>query len=377
MNKLLKPLLLIGNHVSQETADTLRKDGQFDVITASIGKFPSGGLFVELFRGAEKICPENLEKLKGARSYILQSAPESNNDHLQHLMIMAHTLKLYGVSKVTAIAPFLPNLRQDRSLKDRFTSVAAELNAKQMAASGIDGVITMTPHSKGAIGLYQKVFGDNFSSITTTSAFAADIKARFDATPDELVIGAPDGADKMSDEGQARARDLAKEVFGTVAPHMMFRISKVHTGVSDTKIISFDGDVAGKDAIIIDDMIDGGSTMVNAASLLKAHGARSVTAYATHGILTGTALENLLSAKPDGMSYAIDKIIITDTLPEAQGKLAALLATQPKFAGRVEIMSSGPAILEKVAEMEVRAAQPFLDRTNMPTAKPAAGYPGP
>ncbi len=298
MNKPLKPLLLIGNHVSPETADTLRKDGRFDVITASIGKFPSGGLFVELFRGSEKICPENLEKLKGARSYILQSAPESNNDHLQHMMIMAHTLKLYGVSKVTAIAPFLPNLRQDRSLKDRFTSVAADLNAKQMAASGIDGVITMTPHSKGAIGLYQKVFGDNFTSIPTTSAFAADIKARFDASPDELVIGAPDGADKMSDEGQARARDLAKEVFGAFGPHMMFRISKVHTGVSDTKITSFDGDVAGKDAIIIDDMIDGGSTMVNAASLLKAHGARSVTAYATHGILTDNALENLLSAKP-------------------------------------------------------------------------------
>lgn len=362
MTTAKKPLLLIGNHVSPDTADALRQDGRFDIITASIGKFPSGGMFVELFRGEEKLYPEHLEQLKGARAYVLQSAPESNHDHFNQLKLMAHTLKWYGAGKVTAIAPFLPNLRQDRSLKDRFTSVAADMNAKELEAAGVDAVITLTPHSKGAISLYQKVFGDDFSAISTTETFGADIRKRFDVSPDELAIGAPDGADKPNDEGQARARELVKEVFGGNNPAVMFRIAKVHTGVSDTKIVSFDGDVAGKDAVIVDDMIDGGSTMLNAANILKAHGAKSVSIYATHALLTGNGLENLLSAKSDGMSYSIDKIVVSDSLPGARQKLQDLLRQQPKYAGRVEIISSGPAILKRVAEIEAEAGMPAQQR---------------
>lgn len=375
MNKPLKPILLVGNHVSKETADALRDSGQFDVITSSIGKFPSGGLFVELYRGEEPLSEENCKRLKGARAYVLQSAPESNNDHLQHLMLMAHTLKFYGVSKVTAIAPFLPNLRQDRSMKGRFTSVAADLNAKQLKASGVDAVITVTPHSKGAMGLYEAVFGQDFMPINTTLVFAADIRKRFTVAPDEIAVGAPDGADKPNDEGQARARELTTALFDMPVAFnaAMFRISKVHTGVSDTKITSFDGDVAGKDCIIVDDMIDGGSTMLNAASMLKQHGARSVTIYASHALLTGNALENLLSSKSDGMTSTIDKIVFTDTLPESRDKLQALLAQHPKFAGRVDILSVGSAVAQKVVALEATALNPFQELLRRP--KGAANNP--
>jgi len=371
MNKPLKPLLVIGNNVSPETADTLRKDGRFEVIKASIGKFPSGGLFVELFRrNGEKLEPEKFAEhsalLKGARTYVLQSTSEANNDHMQHLMLMGHTLKWYGAGKVTAIAPFLANLRQDRSLKERFTSVAADMNARQMQASGIDGIVTLTPHSKAAISLYQKVFGDNFVAIPTTQMIARNIESNFEVSPDELSIGAPDGADKPGDEGQLRARELAKEVFGTADPNSMFYIVKAHTGVSETTILSFNGQVAGKDAVIIDDMIDGGTTTLNAANLLKAHGARSVTAYASHGLLTGNALENLMSAKPDGMNYAIDRLVVTDSLPEVQEKITALVAKHPKYASRIQVIPSGPAILAKVAELEVKAATPFLQNFPKP-----------
>lgn len=362
MNKEQKPILLIGPQITPETADAFRKDGRFDVITASIGKFPSGGLFVELFRGEEKLHDGNLERLRGAKAYILQSAPESDPAAFQHLLTMAHTLKWYGVSKVTSVNPFLPNMRQDRSLKDRFTSVAADLTAKQMAASGIDAVITVTPHSKAAISHYQKVFGGDFHVVTTTEMFASDIKKRFEVSVDELSIGAPDGADKMGDEGQQRARELTKAVFGQASDDAMFRISKTHTGVSDTKITSFDGDVAGKDVVLVDDMVDGGSTIINAASLLKAHGARSVSADITHPLLTGHALEALLSAKPDGMNRAIDRLVLADTIPDVHRKLAELAASHPSLAGRVEIMSSAPALLDKITAIERDAAVPFLHR---------------
>lgn len=371
MNKPLKPLLVIGNNVSPETADALVKDGRFEVIKASVGKFPSGGLFVELFRGnGEKLEPEKFPEhsalLKSARTYVLQSTSEANNDHMQHLMLMAHTLKWYGAGRVTAITPFLANLRQDRSLKDRFTSVAADLNARQLQASGVDAVITLTPHSKSAISLYQKVFGDQFTAIPTTSLIAKNIESNFEVSPDELTVGAPDGADKPGDEGQQRARELAKEIFGVADPNSMFYIVKAHTGVSETTILSFNGQVAGKDAVIIDDMIDGGTTTLNAANLLKAHGARSVTAYATHGLFTGNALENLMSAKPDGMSYAIDKLVVVDTLPEVQEKIAALLARHPKYASRIQVISSAPAILEKVTELEAKTAPLFLQNPRRP-----------
>lgn len=374
MNKPLKPLMLIGPNVSPETADAMRKDGRFEIITASIGKFPSGGLFVELFRDGAKLEPEKFPEhsalLKGAPVYVLQSTSEANNDHLQHLMLMGHTLKWYGAQRVTAIVPFLANLRQDRSLKDRFTSVAADLNARQMQASGIDGVITLTPHSKSAISLYQKVFGESFVAIPTTKMFSRNIESSFDVSPEELVIGAPDGADKPGDEGQYRARELAKEIFGSADPSNMFHIVKAHTGVSETTILSFNGQVAGKDTVIVDDMIDGGTTTLNAANILKAHGARSVTADATHALLTGNALENLMSAKPDGMSYAIDKLVVSDSLPEVHEKITALLAKHPKYASRIQVLSSGPAILEKITELQAKAAIPFLQSYKPPNPAP-------
>lgn len=368
MNKEQKPILLIGDTVSPQTADAFRQDGRFDVITASIGQFPSGGLFVELFRGEEKLSEENAAKIKGAKAYILQSAPESDPAAFQHMLTMAHTLKWYGASSVTAVNPFLPNMRQDRSLKDRFTSVAADLTAKQMAAAGIDSVYTVTPHSKDAIKHYEKIFGDDFHVVTTTEMFAEDIKQRFDTSPDELSIGAPDGADKMGDEGQQRARDLTKAVFGKNDDDAMFRISKVHTGVSDTKITSFNGDVAAKDAVLIDDMIDGGSTTINAANILKAHGAKSVTAYVTHPLLTGNALENLLSAKPDGMNHAIDKIVVTDSIPDVRRKLRELARIRPSLANRVEILSTAPALLKQIDADQKQAAVPFMQRRRAPGA---------
>ncbi|HYD19497.1 MAG TPA: ribose-phosphate diphosphokinase [Patescibacteria group bacterium] len=365
MTNIQKPILLIGNSVSRETAEALRQDGRFDIITASIGKFDSDEPFVELMRGQEPDFEKNLAKLQGAKVYVLQSTGGPVSDNAQHLMLMANTLKEYGAAEVTAIVPFAAFMRQDRKFKNRFTSLAAGLFAKQLKAAGIDKIITLTPHSKAAMQLYSNVFGENFNAVNTTAMIGADIRARFDVAPDELAIGAPDGADKPGDEGQARARDLVKEVFGHFSDDYMFRASKVHTGVSDTKITSFDGDVAGKDVVIVDDMIDGGSTMVNAAALLKAHGAKTVTAYATHAILSGNALERLLMSKPDGMTCAIDKLVITDTILGVREKLDALLAKQPNLAGRVEILTVAPLILEKVAELE--AARPFVPA---PAAKP-------
>ncbi|MDE1153261.1 MAG: ribose-phosphate diphosphokinase [Micavibrio sp.] len=357
-----KPILLVGNAVSAKTVQELTDSGRFEVLDASsIGKFGSDEPFVELMKGKEDDFAANLNKLKGAKAYILQSTAEPVSDNTMHLLLMAHTLKQYGAAEVTALVPFTAFMRQDRSFKNRFTSVAADMFAKQLKAAGVDRIATVTPHSKGGMQLYQHVFGEDFIPVPATDVFAEDIKRRFTAHTASLSIGAPDGADKAQDEGQNRARELAKAVFGHADDSAMFRIAKTHTGVSDTKIVSFDGDVKDKDCVIVDDMIDGGSTMVNAASLLKAHGAKSVTCYATHGILTGNALEKILLAKPDGMNPAIDKLIITDSIPDAQKKLDALLAKQPSLKGRVEILPVGNAMLKEL-DIQALTAAPAVQR---------------
>ncbi|MDX2095738.1 MAG: phosphoribosyltransferase family protein [Alphaproteobacteria bacterium] len=132
-----------------------------------------------------------------------------------------------------------------------------------------------------------------------------------------------------------------------------FKISKIHTAVSDTKITHFAGDVVGKNCIIVDDMIDRGSTMINAAKELKARGAKSVTAYATHGILSGSALEKLLTAEPDSMNNpAIDHLVMTDTIPSVAKKVEKLAAQNPELADRVSILSVSPLITQELARQQ-------------------------
>ena len=232
---------------------------------------------------------------------------------------------------------------------------------EQLKAAGADAVVTMTPHSQAAIKAYRDVFGDAFKVVSSTQLFAPDIQNRFGNNPQTLAIGAPDGADKAADEGQKRARRLAKAVFGRDDDDVMFLIAKTHTGVNDTRITDFKGDIAGKDCIIIDDMIDGGSTMLNAANVLKAQGAKSVTAFASHGILSGNALEKILSARADGKNFSIDHLVLADTLPGVAQKIAALAKTQPKLAARADVMQT--------ADILLTAAQNEITRTKTPNVQ--------
>jgi len=350
-----KPLILIGNDTSPSLPATAAALGM-TVIPASIDSFASGEPFVELFPKDRENAPAHAALLKDRDVVVVQSATDS----ITHLLMMVHTLKAYGAGKVTVVMPFAPLMRQDRAFDNRFVSLGAAFAASQLKAAGADGVVTMTPHSQAAIKAYRDIFGDAFKVVSSTALFAPDIQKRFGTHPATLAIGAPDGADKAADEGQKRARRLAKAVFGRDDDDVMFLISKTHTGVSDTKITGFKGDVAGKDCVIIDDMIDGGSTMLNAAHLLKAKGAKSVTAFASHGILSGNALEKILSARADGQRFSIDRLVLADTLPSVAQKIAALAKTQPKLAARADVMETAGPLLRAAAQDAARPQAPAV-----------------
>lgn len=356
-----KTLLVLGDSVSPETADYLRKNAYFDTAGASIGKFQSGEPFTEIFYGDEAHFAANAEKIKGAKVVVVQSTGEPVGDHVAHLLEMIHTLKAYGAAEVTAVVPFAAFSRQDRAFEGRFTSIAADLFARELKAAGADKVMSFTMHSEAAIAFYKKVFGENFSSLSATDIFAAYLKGKFPLTSSQIVAGAPDGAEKAGDQGQKRAHELA-DALNDNFNKAVFEISKTHVAASETKITSFKGDVAGKDCVIIDDMVDGGSTMLNAAKMLKAHGAKSVTCCFTHPVLTagsGSALEKLMTAK-EGAAFAIDNLVMTDSIPEAAAKVAAFAQQYPQLASKIDIIPLGPAILAAVK-----------GQTPMPDVQPA------
>jgi ribose-phosphate pyrophosphokinase len=358
MSKTSKQLVLIGNSVSDETRDFFSEKNGFQPIPASIGEFPSGEPYVELFYKQQDKWAENAALLRGQDVIVVQSGGVPYSKNIMNLMLMIDTLKSYDVASVTAYVQMLPLARQDRKFDKRFVSEGAYFMAKTLKTAEADKVITVTPHSQACIQTFKSFFGDNFVAIDASELFANDIRKRFGGAAN-VVIGAPDGADKPSDEGQRRAGQLAHALFGEAADQR-FKIAKEHVPgtMSETRIVGFDEDlgakVYGKDCILIDDMIDGGGTMVNAAALLKDNGAKSVTCYATHGLLTGNALEKMLAAKDS----PIDKIVITDTLPDTKDKLAAFANTHPSLSDRIEVLCTAPLLLKALHPQKRPAARP-------------------
>lgn len=346
-----KPLILIGNETNADSVSLAARQG-IDSIPASIGTFASGEPFVELFPKEQARFNDNAQKIKGRDVIVLQSGTDS----ITHTLMMVHTLRAYKAGRITVVMPFAPLMRQDRAFDERFVSLGASFLATQLKSAGADAVISMTPHSQAAIKAYKNVFGDDFKTVSSTTLFADNIKAMAGHNPAQLIVGAPDGADKAGDEGQNRARRLAQALFSDSADHLLFHIAKTHTGVSDTKITQFKGDVGGKDCVIIDDMIDGGSTILNAAKLLKEKGAKSVIACASHGILSGTALEKILSTQTTSAQPVLDRLLLTDTLPDVAYKVTALQKSHPALAARVTVLSATPALLQAAQHMKQSAA---------------------
>ncbi len=347
---MTKQILIVGSSASADIADVLMSKAHMDARPAiSIGRFDSGEPFVEFFPKDLNNHATNADLLKDAHVVILQSTGVPVSDNCQHILQMAHTAKLYGAAKVTAVMPYKSFDRQDRPFDQRFTSMTSDLFPKLLKAAGVDAVITLTPHSQDSIKHYVETFGPEFSALSTRDLFANDIRKHLGTDIQTMSIGAPDGANKPKDEGQARAHDLVRAVFNTVAsdPNAMFRISKIHTDTSKTKITSFDGDVTGKDCAIVDDMIDGGSTMLNAAQELKDRGAKSVTCYATHPVLSGNALEKIMAKQNNGVDV-IDRLVVTDTIPDVTHKLEELAKNNAALAAHVRILCAGKLIAQEL-----------------------------
>ena len=251
------------------------------------------------------------------------------------LLFTISSLKRYGAGPIWVIMPFGGYSRQDKTRKGHQDSIAAEDFAILLKAAGAVGVTVIEMHSESGLNLYKQHFNGNAYSLDPTALYQAHLTALNLHDP---VVGGPDHG------AISRAKLLA-----TALGVKTFEFGKEHdkAAFSATKVVSFNGDVAGHDTIQIDDMIDTGGTIINSGIRLKEENAKNNLVCAAHFVGSNNALERLLNTKtPDG-KFVINHLVITDTI-DLEPRLQTLERQYPAIRTRVSILSVGSILNEHI-----------------------------
>lgn len=247
---------------------------------AELRRFSDGEVFVEI-----------KENVRGRDVYLIQSTCRPANDTLMELLIMIDALKRASAKEITAVVPYYGYARQDRKVAPR-TPISAKLVADLFVAAGATRVVSMDLHAGQIQGFFDIPFDNLFASPVILDYVKQEMGEHKD-----IVMVSPDAG------GVERVRAFAKRIDSSVA-----MIDKRRTGPNVAKAMNVIGDVKGKTAIILDDMIDTAGTLTEAVHAVMDHGAIQVYAAATHGVLSGPAIERIEKSP-------IQKVIVTDTIP--------------------------------------------------------------
>lgn len=250
---------------------------------------PLGNARVKTFSDGE-VLVEIGENVRGRDVYVVQSTCAPTNNNLMELLVMTDALKRASAATITAVMPYYGYARQDRKAAPR-TPISAKLVADLVTTAGVDRVVTIDLHAAQIQG---------FFDIPVDNLYAAPVilhhlKERFSGQ--DLVMVTPDAG------GTERARAYAKRLECPMA-----LIDKRRTGPNVAEVMHLIGDVRGKIAIILDDMIDTAGTLTQAAGALKQNGAAAIYAAATHGVLSGPAIDRINGS-------VIEEVLLTDTIP--------------------------------------------------------------
>ena len=250
------------------------------VVPAKISRFADGECSVEL-----------LENVRGEDCFVIQSTSTPVNDNLMELLIIIDTLKRSSAKRITAVMPYFGYARQDRKSASR-TPISAKLVANLITKAGADRILTMDLHA----GQIQGFFDIPVDDLTSRILFTKDIKKKLRSESTKTVFVSPDAG------GVVRARKFADSFNGMIA---IVDKRRSRPGVSEAMHVI--GSVKDKHAILVDDMVDSGGTLCNAAKILLAKGAVSVRAYITHGVLTNDACKKIQESK-------LEEVVITDSI---------------------------------------------------------------
>jgi len=281
-------------------------------ICANLG-IPLGQAKVKNFSDGE-IMVEIGENVRGRDVYVVQSTCSPTNNNLMELLIMMDALKRASAATITAVIPYYGYARQDRKVAPR-TPITSKLVADLITTAGADRMVTIDLHA----GQIQGFFNIPVDNLYAAPVILEHLKKRF--THDHMVMVSPDAG------GTERARAFAKRLECTLAI-----IDKRRTGPNVAEVMHLVGDVKDKIAIILDDMIDTAGTLTQAAKALKEHGARTIYACATHGVLSGPAIDRINASD-------IEEVVITNTIP---------LGEKEALTSKIKVLSIAELLAETI-----------------------------
>ena len=269
--------ILTGNS-NKKLSEKISKQLKTKLVNNNIKKFSDSEVYVEIN-----------ENIRGNSIFIIQSISSPANDNLMELLLCIDALKRSSAKNITAVIPYFGYARQDRKVVPR-TSISAKLVSNLITKAGADRVVTVDLHA----GQIQGFFDIPVDNLFATPIFSRHIKKKIKNK--NLICVAPDVGGVERTRALARKLDIGLSI-----------IDKRRPAPGKSQVMNVVGNVSGKTCIIVDDIIDSGGTIVNAADALIKRGAKEVHVYITHGVLSGEAVKKIKKSK-------IKKLVITDTI---------------------------------------------------------------
>lgn len=269
---------VVAGNSNRPLAEAICNHLSIPLAKASVRRFADMEVFVEI-----------QENVRGQDVFIIQSTSFPTNDHLMELLIITDALRRSSAKRITAVIPYFGYARQDRRASGR-TPISAKLVSNLITHAGVDRVLTLDLHA----GQIQGFFDIPTDNLFGAPLMARDIKDRLEWK--NAMVVSPDVG------GVVRARALAKRIDAPLAI-----VDKRRDRPGESEVMNIIGSVEGRSCILLDDIVDSGGTLVNAAEALLEQGAREVYAYITHGVLSGGAVARIASSK-------LKELVITDSI---------------------------------------------------------------
>jgi ribose-phosphate pyrophosphokinase len=293
---VFKKVCLFSGNANPELAVAIGQYLETPLGKCKVTRFSDGESFVEIG-----------ENVRGVDAFVIQSTSAPTNDNVMELLIMTDALRRASAGSITAVIPYYGYGRQDRKVAPR-TPITSKLVADLIQISGVNRVVSVDLHA----GQIQGFFNIPFDHLYAMPVFLEDyLKKRFDSS---AVFVSPDAG------GVERTRAYSKRLDASLAI-----IDKRRERANVSEVVNLIGEVKGKDCIIIDDIIDTAGTLCNAARALAEKGAKRIVACATHGVLSGPAVQRIADSP-------LAEVIISDTMPLSEGAKACSKIKQVSIA---------------------------------------------
>ena len=317
-NSGLDGLRILGGNANPQLAEAIAAQLDVPLSTMEVGRFSDGEIRVMI-----------AESVRGADVFVVQSTCPPTSENIMELLVILDGLKRASARRVTAVIPYYGYARQEKKIKPR-EPITAKLVADVITVAGANRVLTVDLHSPAIQGF----FNIPVDNVPAGPILVRDMEARGYGGPDTVVVSPDVG-------GVGTAKALADRLSSALAI-----IAKRRPGVNEVEILEVIGELEGKRAILIDDIIDTGGSIVSAAQAVADRGAKEVSAYATHPVFSGNAVERLQRS-------ALKEVVVTDTIPLPEGKQTS----------KIRVISLAPVLAEAIKRVHAhQSVSTLFDR---------------